>query len=623
MALRYFVNGGLNNSWNQTGAQSNWSLTPGGAGGQTVPSASDDVIFDASSPACTLTGAATCLSFNASTYGTKTWALGTNNISVALGSFTLGTGMTVTGTGTLIKTNAGTLTSNGVTWPGSVQTTANTTYTWGDAWTISGSFTSTNNAAFNGAFNITIGGSFTQTNLTSTSTTYILNGTGSLNGVIAATAIIINTAFTITLPTSLLISGGILRLTSGTVNVTSGHLLQPSGCTLDTDRTSTGGNKISFFNYASINSGPITLQSNLTVTNNFTNANNITTVGVFNINVGGNYAQTGTIIGTARLILDGTANATIGTGTIGIDLTINKSGAGVVTPSSTMSWGAANKTLTINSSVNFAANSNTLGLGAGPLTIVNNFPANSFFNLTIPGIILNINGATMQVAGTLLCTGGVTFAGAYGWTTNNFSCNVASAVIRLQNITQFTSAEYTVNGLLNLVGTLANRLILESSGRANFNGSIATAVPPAIGSTMTLSAPPSTGTIVNGMTVSQATGQIPPGLAPFINDRPTIVSGGSLSWVLNKLLTTRVPTPNGTINLAAGFKAKFTLANNGTSSQNVVYVGTQDIDSSYGKAIFVTGSNGDDMPTDVALFRTLNWGPLVVQSGSVYYTFIN
>jgi len=175
---------------------------------------------------------------------------------------------------------------------------------------------------------------------------------------------------------------------------------------------------------------------------------------------------------------------------------------------------------------------------------------------------------------------------------------------------------------LNLVGTLGNRLILESSGRANFTGSIATATAPT-GSTMTLSAPPSTGTIFNNMTVSQATGQIPPGLAPFINDRPTIASGGSLVWVLNKTLTTRVPTPTGTIALAAGFKAKFTLANNGTSSQNVIYVQTQDIDSSFGKAIFVTGSNGDDAATDVALFRTLNWGPLVVQSGSVYYTFVN
>ena len=125
------------------------------------------------------------------------------------------------------------------------------------------------------------------------------------------------------------------------------------------------------------------------------------------------------------------------------------------------------------------------------------------------------------------------------------------------------------------------------------------------------------------MTVSQAALTIPPGLAPFINDRPIIDSPSGPNWFINKSLGTRVPTPSGTINLAAGYKAKFTLANNGISTQTVIYVQTQDIDSNAGKTIQVTGSNGDDAATDVALYRTLNWGPLIATSGSVYYTFIN
>ena len=469
MALRYFVNGGLNNSWNQTGAQSNWSLTSNGAGGQTVPSASDDVIFDSFSPACTLTGAATCLSFNASTYGAKTWALGTNNISVGAGVFTLGTGMTVTGTGTLIRTSTGnTLTSNGVTWSGSIQTLVNTTHTWGDAWTISGSFTSSNNSTFNGAFNIRIGGSFIQPNLTSTTTTYILDGTGSLNGIFQGPAIIINTASVITLTTSLNITNGsLLRLTAGTVNVTAGHVfILSTTCTLDTDRTSTGGNKISFFNCQTANSITITLQSNLTVTNTFTNANNITTVGAFNIYVQGNYAQTGTISGAATLILDGAANATIGTGAINIDLIINKSGAGVVTPSSTMVWGASNKTLTINSSVNFAANSNTLTLPTSVLiTIVNNFPANSFFNLTIPASTLNINGANIRISNDFRLTGlGAAFAGAFGWDCNNLICSTAGTfnITLQQGVTYRTRAGVAITG-----GVSGSRPTMTSSGASN------------------------------------------------------------------------------------------------------------------------------------------------------------
>jgi hypothetical protein len=610
MALRYFRSTGTN--WGNVG---DWSSSPSPiyTAVAAIPAAVDDVIFEAASANCTLNVAGTCLSFNASTYGAKTWALGTNNISVGAGVFTLGTGMTVTGTGTLIKAGAGTFTSNGVTWSGSVQTTINTTYTWGDAWTIAGSFTSSNNATFNGAFNITIGGSFTHPNLTSTLTTYILNGTGSLNGVIVAAATIINTAptNTITLPTSLLISGGILRLTSGIVSVTAGHIFQPAACTLDTDRTSTGGNKISFYNYTSFNSGTITLQSNLTITNNFTNANNITTAGVFNIYVGGNYAQTGTIGGTATLILDGTANATIGTGSIGIDLTINKSGSGVVTPSATMIWGAANKTLTINSNVNFATNSNTLTLSGTPLTINNTSGLSiSFYNLTVPAATtLNINGATMLVAGTLLCSGSATFAGAFGWTAQNFTCTLASSTITLQNINANPSAEYKVNGVLTLLGTAANRITLQAAGSATFN---ATIIPVAQLNYLTGVAP------AIGMTLSQEILASPAQLDP--TNRPVITGGASPTFAITPAAGAII---GSSLSMRAGYKAKFTLTN-GTGSQNVGFTTTQDIDSSGGITITSFNSYGDSIGQPSAnLFRTLNWGPLIAPSGSVYYTFVN
>ena len=52
MANRYWVNGGVTNNWSDT---SNWSTTSGGAGGASVPGASDDVIFDGNGPwNCTL-----------------------------------------------------------------------------------------------------------------------------------------------------------------------------------------------------------------------------------------------------------------------------------------------------------------------------------------------------------------------------------------------------------------------------------------------------------------------------------------------------------------------------------------------------------------------------------------
>lgn len=462
MALRYFRSTGTN--WGTIG---DWSSTPSPTytAVAAIPTAADDVIFEAASANCTLNVAGTCLSFVATTYGAKTWALGTNNISVAGGVFTLGTGMTVTGTGTLIRTAGGnTLTSNGVTWPGSIQINLAATHTWGDAWTISGSFTSLANLTINGTFNITIGGSLTIFPTLTSTATYILNGVGSLNGSFSGVSITINTAITntITLPTSLVMSGGTLRLTSGIVSVTSGHAFTATGATLDTDRTSTGGNKISFYNATIISI--VTLQSNLTITNNFTNSGNLTTAGVFNIYIAGNISNNN-IDGTATLIMDGSNNATISTGTIGVNLTISKSGAAVVTPAITLTFGAANKTLTMNSSVNFATNLNTLTLSGNILAINNSF-GNSLYNLITPAssITLTLSGGILRITNNLTLNGAsttsITFAGSFGWDCNNLICSTAGVytITLQQSISYRTRTQVSITG-----GTFANRVTMASS----------------------------------------------------------------------------------------------------------------------------------------------------------------
>lgn len=108
MASRYWVGGTA--SWDGT-AGSKWALTSGGAGGQAVPTSSDDVFFDASSGANTVTIASgntgaksiTCTGF------TGTLA-GSSAISVS-GSVLFVAGMTVTYTGTLSIIASGTLTT--------------------------------------------------------------------------------------------------------------------------------------------------------------------------------------------------------------------------------------------------------------------------------------------------------------------------------------------------------------------------------------------------------------------------------------------------------------------------------------------------------------------------------
>lgn len=112
MANRYWVGGTAD--WNAT-AGTKWALTSGGAGGQAVPTATDDVFLDANSGAVTITTTATarCLNFN-STGFTGTLTLNSGLITNA--SIVLGSGMTFAGTGQLLIRGSGnnTLTTNGV-----------------------------------------------------------------------------------------------------------------------------------------------------------------------------------------------------------------------------------------------------------------------------------------------------------------------------------------------------------------------------------------------------------------------------------------------------------------------------------------------------------------------------
>ena len=96
MANRYWVGGTA--SWDAT-ALLKWSLTSGGLGGEAVPTANDDVYFDAASGAVTITlsGARTCLSFNSTDF-TGTVA-GTGTLAVS-GNAIYGSGATFTNTGT-------------------------------------------------------------------------------------------------------------------------------------------------------------------------------------------------------------------------------------------------------------------------------------------------------------------------------------------------------------------------------------------------------------------------------------------------------------------------------------------------------------------------------------------
>lgn len=184
MANRFWVGG--SDSWNDV-AGSKWALTSGGAGGEAIPTSSDDVFFDGNSGAVTVSVAAGntgCLSIDFTGF-TGTFAATSYADLQVYGSFTGDSGMTMTNNGSMTfkSTSTGkTLTINGLSLA---------TLTWifdgvGGEWTLQDALTIKSISLTNGSFvsgnnNITcvsFGGSNSNTrSLTFGSNTIELTGT--------------------------------------------------------------------------------------------------------------------------------------------------------------------------------------------------------------------------------------------------------------------------------------------------------------------------------------------------------------------------------------------------------------------------------------------------------------
>jgi hypothetical protein len=279
MAERHWVNGGVNLNWSTVG---NWSLTEGGAGGQTVPSANEDVFFDVGSPDCTIdssirvaktltTSAYThTLTFNYSlrvsgsiTIGANTKYAGDPTRYIAMygasGTWTsngniIGQAIYVGGGTTCTCTLADALTSLGVfylnnttstTFAGDFHITADTceisgsqTITIVHDVTISGLTTISEANVINGLFNWNTGGLTTGGALTGTTTIVLTGGTWTGGSAVSNS---------VTFAGDVIVSGTIayaasgtptLTHSSGTITTTSSILSIASSCTLDTDPVS-------------------------------------------------------------------------------------------------------------------------------------------------------------------------------------------------------------------------------------------------------------------------------------------------------------------------------------------------------------------------------------------------
>ena len=476
-----------------------------------------------------------------------------------------------------------------------------------------------------GTRNINVNGSCSisqfSTVVTISSTIINLNGTGVLDSVSGsrfvgtATFNINSSGYTIGSATRnyLGIENCTINLVgTNSASVLSNHNLFITGsCTLNTNNTALpGGGQIIWENLSFSNNSAVSLTNETTFTKNLTGP----TAGSAVINnakllLGGNLTTPAgtTITGTSTIELYGSNSSNWNSAGVSAfyvnNITINKVG-GTVNLFGTINYGASGRTL---QRTNGIINPGT-SLVSTPTSIsvtINDF---TFWNFTVVSSTVTQN-ILNTIQSNLVLSGNATFTGTAGWTTNNFTHGGANTTCTLQ-----AGVTYTVNGIFTMIGTAAQRATLQSNDFANVTvniGSLSNLMNVTVGTIPN----PAAGYVLGSIAFSTA---LPPALSNIIPDRPTIASGSASPYTLvNAIGTTALTSYAGQV----GKKAFFNVTN-GTGSTNVIYAQTRDIDSNGGITILAVQTFADNTATP-NLFRTLNWGPLIAPSGSVYYTFVS
>ena len=465
MPNKYWI-GGSGNNWSTA---ANWSLSSGVVNPTTVPTAADDVFFDAGSGSGTVTttSGATCLSANFNgfigTFNANTnWSIGT--------SLTFSSAMFITGTGNILKT------ASGGTW------TFNTkTYTGGWVYHIGGGSATTiaDNIAFvgslTGGFNaninatstktITIGGNFTGIYTSLTNINFVMNGSGVLDLTLTRSGGIAS----ITIDTLL---GTITQ--SANLNLNNITFTYVKGGWVSTAPIRFGGaggpstmNNVSTLVFHSMvflsNSGQsVTLNSDMYVTGGLSSIfTNSAVNGSGRLYIGGNINPAQTIAGTAVIEMYGSSNANLETGTLANSLFINKTTAGVIVSlTGSLTWGAAGRTLQRNvGTIN--AGTSTITIPVASVTI-NDF---TFWNLTVNSGAIIIQNLLNTINNNLTLNGNATFQGTAGWDCANLISTAAGTfgVVLQQAVTYRTRLQaFITGGVSTTVGTT-----MTSSGASN------------------------------------------------------------------------------------------------------------------------------------------------------------
>lgn len=260
---RYWVGGGSSANWNAT-ANTNWAATSGGANNQSVPTSTDDVIFDSGSAASTFNGlpvapANTILSFRKEPGYTGTI---TRNVTlVVAGNFTDNTASTWAGTQGMQISATSTMTSNGQTWGAPLTFNGTSTKTLLGNWSVTAlsiiGGTTTLNKTTTETLTVT-GGMSIGNGFNGTADVFLTGGTWSGTNGFGCASLTIAGNVTISSGAVLLVST--LIYSSGTVTVSAGTFNLSGNCTLNTAGITWSSISIS-------TAGTVTLNSLLTISN--------------------------------------------------------------------------------------------------------------------------------------------------------------------------------------------------------------------------------------------------------------------------------------------------------------------------------------------------------------------
>ena len=403
------------------------------------------------------------------------------NVYLQSGTVTFsGTSTLSAGTNTLFCPGVITFNTSGVTWYDVALQAAGQTYPLSSALNISNNLINNPSAsgiALSGGFPVNVSGSYLNTlgngvNMLGSPLNMLGTGTIEMTGTIINSTININTTnisgYTFgsaTRPTTSL--NNTTLILSGTsvaqVYSTTGHTLSLQTGILSTNNTATGaniigGSQIIWGNISLLSNQPNTLTYDTIALGNLTSASGSINTG--RLYVGGNLSVTTVIGGTSTIELNGSVNKTWGTGSYQNSIFVNKTSGATITAGAAITWGLANRILTMNSPVIFSAT--TFTTQGTPLTIGNS-SASSFNNLTIAnGTNLTITGGTIPVTNNLTLNGTVTFSGTSGWNCANLLCSTNGSIITLQ-----TGNTYNTTNSVNMLGITGSRISMVSSSASN------------------------------------------------------------------------------------------------------------------------------------------------------------